>query len=94
MKEGFTGSPIGLRITKRDADILRYLAKTMYPGLTVSLSDVARVLMREGMKSMGIMVVPQSNEELPEGLPPGVTIDPTKKPPPPPLGHGSRRTGR
>lgn len=94
MKEGFDGSPIGLRITKRDADILRYLSKTMYPGLRVSLSDVARVLMREGMKAMGVQVVPQGEDEPADGLPPGVTMDPLRKPAPPILHGGRHKSSR
>lgn len=62
MKEGFDGPPIGLRITRRDAQILTHLKTTMYPGIAVSLSDVARTLMRMGMSQYGISVVPESQE--------------------------------
>lgn len=65
MKEGFDGPPIGLRITRRDAQILMHLKTTMYPGIAVSLSDVARALMRMGMSQYGIKVVPEP-QELPE----------------------------
>lgn len=54
MKEGFDGSPIGVRITRRDREILKQLSTTIYPGLYLSMSDVARVLIREGMKNYGI----------------------------------------
>lgn len=54
MKEGFDGSHIGVRITRRDQEIIHKLSTTMYPGLYLSMSDVARVLMREGMKNFGM----------------------------------------
>jgi hypothetical protein len=55
MKEGFDGSPIGVRITRHDMRNLRYLARTMFPGLSLTLSDVSRLLMREAMLSRGLM---------------------------------------
>jgi hypothetical protein len=65
MKEGFDGPPIGLRITRRDAQILSHLKTAMWPGMAVSLSDVARSLMRMGMSQYGISVVPEQ-QDLPE----------------------------
>lgn len=76
MKEGFDGKPIGIRITKRDQDILKYLAKTMYMGLDLSISDVARVALRKGFEAMGVQVT--SDYEEPDALPKGVRIDPDK----------------
>ena len=63
MKEGFDGSPIGVRITRRDQEIISKLSTTMYPGLYLSMSDVARVLMREGMKNYGIPYPPEADDE-------------------------------
>ncbi len=63
MKEGFDGAPLGVRITRRDHEIMKRLSTTMYPGLYLSMSDVARVLMREGMKAYGIAYPPDSPDD-------------------------------
>lgn len=66
VKDRFDGPPIGLRVTKTDAEILKRLAATMYDGMTVSVSDVARLLLHAGMAAYGIRSVHNGSRKHPD----------------------------
>lgn len=82
MKEGFDAPPVGIRLTKRDSAVMKRLARTLYPGLHLSMSEVARIMMRRGFEAHGFIITPDEEDDRPpvdpgsEELPPGVEYRP------------------